>query len=49
MNLCHIDSPYRTHISQTVLKLQEEGKLHTLKETWWKKKYNGKNYIDFII
>lgn len=38
------DSPYRTHISQTVLKMQEEGKLHRLKTKWWKEKdkENGK-------
>lgn len=36
------DSPYRTHISQAVLKLQEEGKLHRLKQKWWKEKNNGK-------
>lgn len=29
------DSPYRTHISQAVLKLQEEGKLNQLKQKWW--------------
>lgn len=29
------DSPYRTHISQAVLKMQEDGKLHQLKEKWW--------------
>lgn len=32
----HVDSPYRTAISGAVLKLQEEGKLSTLKEKWWK-------------
>lgn len=30
-----VDSPYRTHISQAVLKMQEDGKLHQLKEKWW--------------
>ncbi|KFM59945.1 Glutamate receptor, ionotropic kainate 2, partial [Stegodyphus mimosarum] len=32
-----IGSPYRTHISTEILKLQEEGVLHELKERWWKK------------
>ncbi|CRL04875.1 CLUMA_CG017927, isoform A [Clunio marinus] len=31
-----LNSPYRTAISGAVLKLQEEGKLSTLKEKWWK-------------
>lgn len=35
-SLNHVDSPYRTAISGAVLKLQEEGKLSTLKEKWWK-------------
>lgn len=35
------DSPYRTAISGTVLKLQEEGKLHILKTRWWKEKRGG--------
>lgn len=35
---CFLDSPYRTLISQTVLKMQEEGKLHRLKTKWWKEK-----------
>ena len=29
------DSPYRSLISDAILKLQEEGKLHLLKEKWW--------------
>lgn len=29
------DSPWRTHISQAILKLQEEGKLRELKDRWW--------------
>lgn len=32
-----LDSPYRTTISQAVIKLQEEGKLIKIKNTWWKK------------
>lgn len=35
------DSPYRTTINGAVLKLQEEGKLHTLKTHWWKEKRGG--------
>lgn len=29
------DSPWRTHISQAILKLQEDGKLRDLKDRWW--------------
>lgn len=29
------DSPYRTAISGSVLKLQESGKLRELKKKWW--------------
>lgn len=29
------DSPYRSIISDAILKLQEEGKLHMLKTRWW--------------
>ncbi|XP_055710635.1 glutamate receptor ionotropic, kainate 2 isoform X2 [Phlebotomus papatasi] len=35
------NSPYRTAISGAVLKLQEEGKLHTLKTRWWTEKRGG--------
>ncbi|XP_054715518.1 glutamate receptor ionotropic, kainate 2-like [Uloborus diversus] len=31
-------SPYRTHMSSAILKLQESGQLHILKERWWKKR-----------
>uniref|UniRef100_A0A336KHH4 CSON010578 protein n=1 Tax=Culicoides sonorensis TaxID=179676 RepID=A0A336KHH4_CULSO len=31
-----LNSPYRTAISQAVIKLQEEGKLLTIKDKWWK-------------
>lgn len=30
------NSPYRTPITNAILKLQEGGKLHLLKEKWWK-------------
>lgn len=36
-----LDSPYRTLISQAVLKMQEEGKLHRLKTKWWVEKNTG--------
>lgn len=36
-----VDSPYRTAISGAVLKMQEDGQLHNLKEKWWKKMYGG--------
>lgn len=35
------DSPYRTAISGAVLKMQEDGQLHELKEKWWKKMHGG--------
>ncbi|KAK9498544.1 hypothetical protein O3M35_003153 [Rhynocoris fuscipes] len=35
------NSPYRTAISEAVLRLQEEGKLHVLKTKWWKEKRGG--------
>ncbi|XP_011691570.1 PREDICTED: glutamate receptor ionotropic, kainate 2-like [Wasmannia auropunctata] len=35
------NSPYRTAISEAILKLQEEGKLHMLKTRWWKEKRGG--------
>lgn len=38
-----IDSPYRTYISQTVLRLQEDGTLHEIKEKWWKLPENETN------
>ncbi|KAJ6638984.1 Glutamate receptor ionotropic, kainate 2 [Pseudolycoriella hygida] len=33
-----VNSPYRTHISQTILKMQERGQLQKLKKVWWKEK-----------
>lgn len=35
------DAPYRTQINQAVLKMQESGQLHSLKEKWWKQKNKG--------
>ena len=35
------DSPFRTPISSAILQLQEGGKLHILKEKWWKQKKGG--------
>ncbi|UXI22442.1 abhydrolase domain-containing protein [Sarcoptes scabiei] len=40
------DSPYRTPLSQAILKLQESGALLTLKERWWKQKKGGGKCID---
>lgn len=33
--LFFIDSPYRTLISESVLRLQESGTLSELKDKWW--------------
>lgn len=35
------DSKHRNLLSQSILKLQETGKLHMLKEKWWKQKKGG--------
>ena len=35
------DSPYRTPISSAILQLQEGGRLHMLKEKWWKQRKGG--------
>ena len=35
------DSPFRTPISSAILQLQEGGKLHMLKEKWWKQRKGG--------
>ena len=35
------NSPYRTPISSAILQLQEGGKLHILKEKWWKQRKGG--------
>lgn len=40
------DSPWRTHISQAILKLQEEGKLTLLKKRWWYENNGGVGNCD---
>jgi len=35
------NSPYRTPITSAILQLQEGGKLHLLKEKWWKRMRGG--------
>ena len=35
------DSPYRTPMTNAILQLQEGGKLHVLKEKWWKRMRGG--------
>lgn len=35
------DSPYRSHIDETVLKLKEDETIRKLKELWWKKNNVG--------
>ncbi|XP_022701514.1 glutamate receptor ionotropic, kainate 2-like [Varroa jacobsoni] len=42
-------SPYRTMLSQAILRLQENGDLHVLKERWWKKKRISKKCPKDII
>ncbi|GAB6032835.1 hypothetical protein CHUAL_012037 [Chamberlinius hualienensis] len=34
-------SPYRSLFSRAILRLQESGQLHVLKEKWWKKEMGG--------
>lgn len=41
---CMIDSPWRTLISQAILKLQEDGKLQELKDRWWIEKNGGADH-----
>ena len=40
------DSKYRMPLSQSILRLQETGILHTLKERWWKQKKGGGACLD---
>ena len=35
------DSPYRTPMTNAILQLQEGGRLHVLKEKWWKRMRGG--------
>lgn len=35
------DSPYRTPMTNAILQLQEGGRLHILKEKWWKRMRGG--------
>ncbi|GFR18197.1 glutamate receptor, ionotropic kainate 2, partial [Trichonephila clavata] len=39
-------SKYRTPLSSGILKLQEDGILHILKERWWKQKKGGGKCMD---
>ncbi|GIX82577.1 glutamate receptor ionotropic, kainate 2 [Caerostris darwini] len=34
-------SPYRTPLSSAILKLQESGTLHIMKDRWWKQRLGG--------
>lgn len=36
-----INAPYRKQINEAILKMQEMGILHTLKDRWWKQKHGG--------
>lgn len=36
MHLCVAGSPYRDKVTIAILQLQEEGKLHMMKEKWWR-------------
>lgn len=40
------DSPYRTPISRAIVRLQERGRLHTLKERWWILRGGGKCAVE---
>ena len=40
-NLLASDSPYRTPMTNSILQLQEGGRLHLLKEKWWKRMRGG--------
>ena len=41
LSLATLDSPYRTPMTNAILQLQEGGKLHLLKEKWWKRMRGG--------
>lgn len=40
------DSRYRNLLSEAILKLQESGRLHMLKDKWWKQKKGGGQCVD---
>ena len=40
-NIIISDSPYRTPMTNAILQLQEGGRLHVLKEKWWKRMRGG--------
>jgi hypothetical protein len=40
-NLSSLGSPYRIPISSAILQLQEAGRLHVLKNRWWKERRGG--------
>lgn len=37
----HAGSPYRALVNAAVLRLQELGRLHDLKQRWWKERKEG--------
>ena len=41
-----LDSRYRNLLSEAILKLQEMGRLHMLKDKWWKQKKGGGQCVD---
>lgn len=38
---CVADSPYRQPMSESILQLQEQGRLTRMKDKWWKEKRGG--------
>lgn len=36
-----LDSPYRQPMSESILQLQEQGKIQRMKDKWWKEKRGG--------
>lgn len=36
-----LDSPYRQPMSESILQLQEQGKITRMKDKWWKEKRGG--------
>ena len=39
--MSHRTTEYKTSIDKAILKLQEDGELHKMKTTWWKRKRGG--------